>query len=86
MQIERWEKAIAKAKVILEQYSNLEDEFTYSWVIDSIKGYLYLADVWNRQSPAVITWLEELTFDPPKWRDRRPFGKKHGKAGHDMID
>ena len=88
---ERWDFAIANAKIILEQYINLQndrshDEYTYSSIKDAIKNYLYLADVWKRQSLAVLVWLEELTFDPVKWRDRRPFGPRAGKAGKQMMD
>ncbi len=84
---EKWGLAIARAKLLLIQYellSERSEKYTYISAISYLKDYLYLADVWKRQSPAVLDLLLSINYDEEKWRDRIPFGPKRGKAGHEM--
>lgn len=83
---ERWEKAIASAIKILEQFEQLPNKEDYSWVISSIKAYLYLAEVWNRQGLSVLEWLEELDFDLKKWKTRKIQAVPGRKGGGNIIE
>jgi hypothetical protein len=84
----RWEDAIAKAKILLVQYNELDkthEKYTFRSVIDALEAYLYLADVYKRESIAVLHRLEAMTLDIEAWRDRIPIGPGRRKMGHDFI-
>ena len=85
---EKWDLAIARGKLLLIQYEKAAEEsnrFTFTSAISYLQNYLYLAKVWNRQSPVIRDLLFEIIYDENKWRDKIPFGPKRGKAGHEMI-
>jgi len=84
---ERWNIAIARAKLLLIQYKKAAEEsenFTFTSAIAYLEDYLYLAEVWERKSPVVMDLLLDIVYDEDKWRDRIPYGPKRGKAGHEM--
>jgi hypothetical protein len=83
---ERWEKAVANAKIVLEQYKNQPNKEDYSWTVWSIGNWLYLEQAWKRQGIVVLEALEAIVFDPIKSKNHTFKGPKRGKAGREIAD
>jgi len=85
---QRWDVAIVRAKDLLVKYKKLDNDkttkYTYYSAIDYLTSYLYLADVWKKQSISVLELLEEIDYDIEKWRDKIPFGPNRGKMGREF--